>query len=485
MVNTRSESAHAPIEQPSAIDPPSPDSGSGRRPASAAQRWRPLLLRWHFYAGILVGPFLLVAAVTGLLYSVIPQIDRAVYSHELTVDASGERTLPLGEQVTAARRAHPEGTIASVTPAPGPGDTTRVVLAVDDVPADHNRTVFVDPYTGEVRGALTTFGEWLPVRSWFDDLHRNLHLGVIGRNYSEIAASWLWVVALGGLILWIGYRRRTHKLRRLLVPDRDAPARRRRLSWHGAVGVWIIVGLLALSASGLSWSRYAGASIGELRTTMSWTTPSVDTDLSADTTPSPAHHEHDSVPTPSAPTMSTSDWTSVDETATRSGLRGPMVISPPATDGAAWSVAENNRGYPSRYDAIAVDPHDFAVTDRVDFAQWPLAAKLTSWAISAHMGLFGVVNQALLALLAIGLITVIVRGYLMWWRRRPTRGGLPKAPGRGSLGSLLPAEALGLVAVVAVIGWYAPWFGIPLALFVIVDTAWGIRASQRAVGGLR
>lgn len=36
----------------------------------------PLLRRLHFYAGILVGPFLVVAAVTGALYVFTPQLER-------------------------------------------------------------------------------------------------------------------------------------------------------------------------------------------------------------------------------------------------------------------------------------------------------------------------------------------------------------------------------------------------------------------------
>lgn len=43
----------------------------GRRPG----RWRALLVRLHFYAGVLVAPFLLVAALTGLAYTVAPQVD--------------------------------------------------------------------------------------------------------------------------------------------------------------------------------------------------------------------------------------------------------------------------------------------------------------------------------------------------------------------------------------------------------------------------
>lgn len=463
---------------PGSVTDSGADKPVGER--SATSRWRPLLLRWHFYAGILIGPFLLVAAVTGTLYALIPQIDRAVYAHELTVDRVGGAELPLSAQVDAVRRTHPEGAIVSVTPAPRAGDTTRVVLATDDLPADRTRTVFVDPCTGEVRGALPTFGEWLPIRAWFDDLHRNLHLGDLGRNYSEIGASWLWVVALGGLILWIGHRRRTHKLARLAVPDRTAPRRARTLSWHGAVGVWIIIGLIGLSASGLSWSRFAGENIGDLRSELSWTTPAVSTTIAAASGDAAAHHGSGAAPIGTAPIGAT-DFTKVYDTARAAGLVGPMNISVPAEPGAAWSVKENARGFPSHYDAIAVDPHTFAVTDRVDFAQWPFMAKMTTWAISAHMGLFGIFNQIALVALGIGLISVIVRGYLMWWRRRPTKGDrhLPQAPRRGALSGLRPVEALGVVAVAAVLGWFMPWFGIPLALFVIVDAGRGVFSARR------
>ncbi len=100
-----------------------------------------------------------------------------------------------------------------------------------------------------------------PLQTWLDDLHRHLHLGVVGRHYSELAASWLWLVALGGLFLWL--RRQwtgRRKLRRTVLPDLAAKKGvRRTRGWHAATGVWLVVGLLALSATGLTWSRYAGA----------------------------------------------------------------------------------------------------------------------------------------------------------------------------------------------------------------------------------
>ena len=67
------------------------------------------------------------------------------------------------------------------------------------------------------------------------------------------------------------------------------------------------------------------------------------------------------------------------------------------------------------------------------------ALKLTRLGINAHMGrLFGLVNQLLLAALALGLLCVIFWGYRMWWQRRPARTGRAGVVGKrrpGAVGS--------------------------------------------------
>ncbi|ULE35218.1 PepSY-associated TM helix domain-containing protein [Mycobacterium sp. IDR2000157661] len=457
------------------------DSSPPQRPGGL----RPLLLRLHFYAGVFIGPFILIAAVTGLLYALIPQIDNAVYRHELTVDRVGKQRLPLSEQLVAVRSDHPEGTVAAIRPPDEADQTTQVRLAVDDVPPDYARTVFVDPYTGEVRGALTTYGQWMPLRAWFDELHRNLHLGAAGRHYSELAASWLWVVALAGLPLWYLHRRDRRKLRRIALPDRAKRGRRRTLSWHGAVGVWTVVALLGLSVTGITWSRYGGDTVNMLQERLNTAAPSVNTTLAQGAVDQPVRgHVHGGSTGNGGADVSLTGVDTALRTAVDAGLRGPMWMTPPAEPGRAWEVAENKRDWPTRRDAISVDPDTGAITHRVDFAEWPSLAKLTDWAIDAHMGvLFGLPNQILLALIAIGLITVVVRGYVMWWQRRPTRGSawaVGRPPVRGSIGSLHPA-AITLVLVAAVaIGWALPLLGLSLAVFVVVDLVVGATKRRGA-----
>ncbi|MFJ3038989.1 PepSY-associated TM helix domain-containing protein [Streptomyces tendae] len=467
-----------PPARPAAdVPPPRPDDAAKAAATTGSTGTtrgglRPLLLRLHFYAGVVIGPFLLVAAVTGLAYTATPQIESIVYEHELKVTPRGAAE-PLSEQVAAAERAVPDGTLLSVTRGAGPTDSTRVTFAKDGLAEGYTLTAFVDPYDHEVLGTLETFGQWLPARAWLDDLHRNLHLGEFGRNYSELAASWLWVEVLGGLALWAGTPRNRQRLRRLVAPAGGAKGRRRTMSWHGAVGLWASVGLLGLSATGLTWSGHAGTSIGEVQDALGGSAPAVSTALPA-------------VGSGKEDTGGARD-VGIDAAvaaAYDAGLRGVLVITPPADAGTAYVVKENTRSWPVRQDSVAVAPATGEVTQTLRFGEFPVLAKLTRWGIDAHMGLlFGLVNQIVLALLAIGLIAMILWGYRMWWLRRPTRSegfALGRAPARGAW-RRIPGRVLApAVVLAAVIGYYLPLFGLPLLVFLVVDVTVGVVRRRRA-----
>jgi uncharacterized iron-regulated membrane protein len=445
-----------------------------------------LVLRLHFYAGVLIAPFILVAAVTGLIYTAAPQIENIVYHDQLKVSV-GNAQVPLSEQVAAARAAHPSGDIVSITPPVSDDSSTRVVFTDDTVLTDLNKTVFVDPYTGDVLGQVESLGQWLGVRAWIDTLHRNLHLGAFGRNYSELAASWLWVVVLGGLALWIGRRRSDKKLRQIVAPDLAKRGRARNLSWHGAIGTWVALGLLVLSVTGLTWSNHAGTRIGDIRHSFDWNSRPLNSSLT-ETSAAGGEHDHaEGGETASAGDETITAGVGIDgvmATAVSQGLQAPLDITPPADADSAWSVAENKRSAPTRYDAITVDPETGDVVDRVNQSEWPFMAKMTDWTIGAHMGiLFGLPNQLLLAGLAIGLITVIIRGYRMWWQRRPTRATgmqMGRPAQRGSLRKLSPTALVLVVVTAAAAGYLVPLFGITLVLFLVVDVAVGVAQNRRA-----
>ncbi|MFI5674482.1 PepSY-associated TM helix domain-containing protein [Streptomyces cellulosae] len=456
---------------------PSTTTDEAPRPAAPApspSSWsplRPLILRLHFYAGVLVAPFLLVAAVTGFLYAGSFQAEKFLYADELTVSAVGDAELPISEQVTAAREAHPEGTVSAVRPSPAADATTRVLLSgVKGVDPDHTLAVFVDPYTAKVRGTLEQYGSTgaLPLRTWIDELHRDLHLGESGRLYSEFAASWLGVIALGGLVLWFTRRRALRTLR-------GTNGRRRTLGLHGTVGAWAAAGFLFLSATGLTWSTYAGANIDELRTSLGQATPSVSATAGGD------HAGHGAAAS-AGDAEHGADLDAILAAARSEGLGDPVEIVPPADASSAYVVRQIQRSWPEKQDAVAIDPATGEVTDVLRFADYPLLAKLTRWGIDLHTGsLFGLVNQIALMGLALSLVLLIVWGYRMWWQRgRGAAFGRPIP--RGSWQQVPPLILVPCVAALAVLGYFVPLLGIPLAAFLVVDVVLGEIAHRRGRG---
>ena len=462
---------------PRATDP-SPSTVDPERERRRPSPFGALLLRLHFYAGVLVAPFLVVAAVTGLLYTVTPQLDAVLYRDQLTV-AEGAAARPLAEQIASARAAHPAGDLTAVQPGAGT-ETTKVVFALPEL-GEKQHTVYVDPYTGAVRGTLTTWFGSTPAATWLDDLHRNLHLGDAGRHYSELAASWLWVLALGGLVLW--WRRR-RSLRAMLAPDLAARRGvRRTRGWHAATGAWIAVGLLVLSATGLTWSRYAGGNFSAALDAMDARQPELATGVAG--TSAAGHHTGAAAAAPVDPAAADT----VLRVARDQGMTGPVELGLPGDAGSAWTVTGVDNTWPVGLDRLAVDPAAQTVVARSDFADWPLPAQLSKLGVQAHMGeLFGPVNQVLLAALAVGLLCVIVWGYRMWWQRRPTRtdrrAPAGAAPARGAwLG--LPAWAIAVgVPVVFAVGWALPLLGVPLAAFLVADFVTGaVRRGSAGTSG--
>ncbi|MFJ3877932.1 PepSY-associated TM helix domain-containing protein [Streptomyces sp. NPDC090077] len=472
---------------------PARDAEVTEAPAGPARRtgaggWaalRPLLLRMHFYAGLLIAPFLFLAAATGLLYAGSWQAERILYSHELTVDAVGEAALPLSAQTKAAQGAAPDGKVLAVWPAPEADATTRVIMEKPGLGEGETLTVFVDPYTADVRGQLTTSGDALPLRAWLSEFHASLQLGEFGRNYSELAASWLWVVALGGLALWIG-RRRARKAD-LVLPDRKATGRRKTLSWHGTVGLWATVGLVGLSVTGLTWSNYAGENIGQLQDRLGGATPSVAAKLNpgagADGGDEHAGHvmtEGMEMPPP-APVADIGIDRAV-EAARAAGVTESLRVTLPAK-GKGYVVKENDKTLPVHLDSVAVDPADGRVMDTLRFADYPLPAQLTRFGIDLHMGLtFGIANQLALAALAVAVMFLVVWGYRMWWMRRPTkenRRSVGRPQPRGAWRRLPVTVLLPFACATAVVGWFVPLLGISLVAFLLIDLAVGFAARRR------
>ena len=466
--------------RPTTTVPAAPNVPAARKPQRG---WfGQFLLRLHFYAGLFIGPFILIAALSGAVYALGPTIEQGMYRHELTAPSTAAAK-PLADQIDAAQayidQLHPEDTLATVRPAPEQGATTRVMYAEAGLMDSQNRAVFIDPGTAEVRGDLLVYGTSgaLPFRTWVDTFHRSLFLGDIGRLYSETAASWLGVVALAGIGLWVIRIRKTRAKRDMVRPARGVRGYRRLFSWHASTGVWLLLGALFLSATGITWSQYGGGNVDQLRSALSWGTPALTTSLAgADAAPAggehAAHHGSTEAGTDAEPaTVTPALFDDVLAAAERANIHSSeLQITPPATADQAWTVAEIKRSYPTAVNSVAIDPRDMSVVSETNFDTFSIPAKLTRWGIDTHMGtMWGLPNQILLFVTALGIATMVVLGYVMWWKRRPTGKRVGKAPEAGAL-TRAPWWGSGLVAVGAiVIGAFLPALGVTLLAFVVID----------------
>lgn len=482
-------------QETSAVTAPAPAPVQPQAPGSRGW-FGQLLLRLHFYAGVFVGPFILIAATSGALYALTPQIEQIVYNHELHAPAA-DSYYPLADQIEAADKYVGSGeTIVAVRPAPNPGDTTRVMYTDESLGESKTRAIFVDPATAEVRGDLPAYGTSgsLPFRTWVSDLHRSLHLGDAGRLYSELAASWLGVVALAGISLWfVRFRQARAKRQKLnlLRPDVQAKGYGKTRSLHACTGIWVLALALFLSATGITWSQHGGANFSELRSAVGWSTPSVSTSLDGvGAAAGGAHGAHShGVPTPSDEVgeISPGAYDSVLGVAREANVNTGLVeIRPPAGPGTAWVVQEIQRSFPTEVDAVAVNGQTMQVVDRVDFAEFGLVSKLSRWGIDLHMGsMFGLANQLVLFVGAIAIAAMVVWGYFMWWQRRPKREPhrvVGRVPSGGALGRAPWWGVLLVLAVAVGLGMFLPLMGVTLAAFVVVDAVLGFVARRHREG---
>jgi uncharacterized iron-regulated membrane protein len=430
--------------------------------------------RWHFFAGFLVVPVLLVLATTGLIYLFRFQLEPLLHPalHRVDTGASGGVAQPYVSQLAVVEQSSPGSTAVSLAEPREPGDPTIVSITTAD---GTGRDVFVDPYAVVVLGSVdpdTTLSGYA-VR-----LHGELMAGRWGDHVIELGACWALVMALTGYYLFVrGWRAR----RRARKARRPGATLRHR---HGLVGAVVGVGLLSLLVSGLPWTGFWGERVQSLATDHGSSLWSLDPGAQSDPTSTldeslPHSHRQavpwaqgdSEVPRSRPPQDGERSVANVDtalEVAGREGLRRPMTVALPAPDDATgvFSVIGYAFDAPSDERTVHVGRYGGEVESTYGFEDYPLLAKVVSQGIGLHEGRsLGRWSFWGSALMCLAVVFMCVSGPLMWWRRRPGGIGRVGAP-RGRL----PLRATPLLAVAAVaLGVFLPLFGISLLAVLLLD----------------
>ena len=129
----------------------------------------------------------------------------------------------------------------------------------------------------------------------------------------------------------------------------------------------LLAGMLLFSATGLTWSQWAGANVDKMRSAFNWLTPQVNTQLDGAMMahdPHAEHHAHHPAASEPVTLVLPTQFDDAMNLAQAAGLTADTLeIRPPRAADKAWPVTEIDRSWPTRVAAVAIAGHRLPVID--------------------------------------------------------------------------------------------------------------------------
>lgn len=361
------------------------------------------LWRWHFHAGLLCIPFVIVLAITGSIFLFKPQIDRFADRDVDSLSITGQRAT--GEQHIAAALASLPGSRLFVYEVPEePDDAVRVHVYGDQ---DKGRIIYVHPQTLAILKSVPHTSRLTEIVRM---IHSELLAGRTGSLLIELAASWAIIMLGTGLFLW--WPRESSGAAGALYPRFNGGSRVFWRDLHAVTGTWVSALALFLLITALPWTTLAGGNVEKLR---GWVAEAK-RDWATNSTDEHAAHRREAAADAIATPLT------IDQVIARIaplGLEAPVRIYLPRESQPHWRVRSETQNRP-RVREVHLDPVSGEVIREDRFADKNALDKAINVGIAAHEGqLFGWPNQVLGLFTALGLITLCVSAIVMWIRRKP------------------------------------------------------------------
>lgn len=426
--------------------------------------------RWHFYAGLLVLPFLMLMALTGGLYLFKAEIDDAIYRPMAGIEARPGAVSP--DRWIASARVGTGGVVTNVLV---PARADRAVQVTVRLPDGGRRIAFVDPHDAQLKGVTAYEG----VTETIKRLHSLELFGPVMNKVVEIVAGWAIILVATGLFLW--WPRKRH----VGVLSIKATDPKRRPFWrdlHALTGFYAGGVILFLAVTGMPWSSVWGGQVLKAMNQAGLGRPP------APAAASPwAHAEHDDKPKGAGWALEHSAMTTerhdaspslsaVIDRAESEGLPRPYLVSIPASHDLAYAVArQNERVQDSR--TLYVDGVTGAVKSDIRYAQYGWGAKAFEWGIFTHQGTqYGQINRIVMLAGCIAVWLLGISGLMMWWKRRPSKQGLKLGAPVAPPGPRVRAAVLGIVIPLCIL---YPLTGLSLLAALALDRAVAALARLR------
>lgn len=416
--------------------------------------------RWHFYAGLLIAPFLIILAFTGSIYLYKPQIEHFLYKDLYEVTPQDERISPT-TQIEEVKKQYPHAVVSTFRP----GETENRSSEIGIINHDESLTIFSDPYTGKVIGELNNEDR---IMDKIEEFHGELMAGTIGDRIVELVACWAVILVITGFYLWMPKKKfallgslfpRFKKGKKILVRD-----------LHAVPAFWIMGGMLFLILTGLPWSGFWGGHFQNFATqTGVGYPPSIYFGSSPDSTIKtkdiadvPWAAENLEIPSSEVEGFIPISIDEVVTVAEHEGIDPSYTIYLPSDPKGVFTLS----AYPPKAQdelTMHVDQYTGAVLTDYSFENYGFIGKVVALGVTLHKGTqFGWINQLISLLICWGIIFVAFSGYYLWLIRKKKHDlSAPNAPS--------VRKVKGFLILLIIVGIIFPLVGVSLIVVWLID----------------
>lgn len=212
------------------------------------KQFRKVIFWCHLSAGVIAGIIVLIMSVTGVLLTYEKQLTAWADERNYRVAApeSGATHLPIETLLAKVRESQPGIAPVNITLKSEPTSPAALVVS-------GNRTIFVNPYTGQVLGDAPQ-----GLRNFFHvvtDWHRWLGTQGAGRATARAITgacnlAFLFIV-VSGFYLWFPRTLTWLQFKNILWFRRGLRAKARDFNWHNVIGFWSLIPLFIIVLSGV------------------------------------------------------------------------------------------------------------------------------------------------------------------------------------------------------------------------------------------
>jgi uncharacterized iron-regulated membrane protein len=403
-------------------------------------RW---LWKWHLIAGLITLPFMVLLAVTGMIYLFKANYEESVYQPITHVQRSEGGRVSYADQLIAAQGQLKKPISRMIVPNLPPFGLPDQATHFEAGMRSHKQSAYVDPYTGKATGAIIHSDSLMyTVRK----LHGELLAGKVGTYTIELVTSWFIVLVLTGLYVWWPAKKfslagfftiRTQKGKRIFYRD-----------LHSVTGFWLSIIMLMFLAGGMPWTDVFGSSL-------KWVQSNTDTGY-------PKTWKAKSLTrsqTLGAEPLSLDQMVTV---AKGLDLPGEIAIELPASANGVYSVS-NRAFYLNDQKVFHFDQYSGQLITSHDWSDVGILMDLRQIFMRLHQGEYGFANW-LIVLVSAGLfILSTIAGLVSYLMRKPKgRWGIPEVPEKFIVGKIL-------FTMIIVLGFVFPLFGASLILLWLWD----------------